>query len=302
MALFSKPTARTLAIIDLLMANPHRAYGLTDMTRQLKLNKATCHAILSTMKGAGFLNQDPKTKTYRLGPSMAAAGHAAFSQFPSLNYARTELKAIAEELTVNCSAIARSNTNLVTLAHYQHPELITNPLQTGLRLPNMAPLGACFIAWSPASQLQNWIEEAHQSQHCYQENLDQLLRIRVISIYKQGFEVTLKTSAEDNWINSLTSMPHCDLKATDQLSRTYQQALCNENSHLNSIDNSLHYDVSQISVPVFCYSNTPELIFSANCFEKPISGQQIKKIAARLKLASKRISQSVKESSLEPST
>ena len=29
MALFSQPTARALAILDLLMANPHQAFGLT---------------------------------------------------------------------------------------------------------------------------------------------------------------------------------------------------------------------------------------------------------------------------------
>ena len=98
MALFSKPTARMLAIIDFLMANPQQSYELTDLTRRLTLNKATCHAILTTMRGAGFLNQDPKTKTYSLGPSMAVVGHAAISQFPSLRCARTELETLVHNL------------------------------------------------------------------------------------------------------------------------------------------------------------------------------------------------------------
>ena len=38
MALFSQPTARALAILDLLMANPHQAFGLTEMTRRLNLH------------------------------------------------------------------------------------------------------------------------------------------------------------------------------------------------------------------------------------------------------------------------
>ena len=74
MALFSQPTARALAILDLLMANPQQAFGLTEMTRRLNLNKATCHAILTTMANYGFLVQHPKTKAYRLGPSIIAAG------------------------------------------------------------------------------------------------------------------------------------------------------------------------------------------------------------------------------------
>ena len=39
MALFSRPTARVLAILDLLMANPSQGFGLTEMTRRLGLNK-----------------------------------------------------------------------------------------------------------------------------------------------------------------------------------------------------------------------------------------------------------------------
>ena len=80
MALFSQPTARALAILDLLMANPDQAFGLTEMTRRLNLNKATCHAILTTMSTYGFLVQHPKTKAYRLGPSIIAAGNAAFAR------------------------------------------------------------------------------------------------------------------------------------------------------------------------------------------------------------------------------
>ena len=67
MALFSQPTARALAILDLLMANPNQAFGLTEMTRRLNLNKATCHAILTTMSSYGYLVQHPKTRAYRLG-------------------------------------------------------------------------------------------------------------------------------------------------------------------------------------------------------------------------------------------
>ena len=39
MALFSKPTARALAILDLLTSNPQEAFGLTEITRKLGLNR-----------------------------------------------------------------------------------------------------------------------------------------------------------------------------------------------------------------------------------------------------------------------
>ncbi|ARN75662.1 helix-turn-helix domain-containing protein [Oceanicoccus sagamiensis] len=294
MALFSKPTARALAIIDLLMANPQQTFGLSDMTRRLKLNKATCHAILSTMKSHGFLHQDCKTKAYRLGPSMAAAGHAAFSQYPSLSFAREELELLSKELSMDCSAIARSSSNLVTLVHAQHRLPLSPPAQTGLRLPNIAPLGACFIAWSASNQLQQWIEQAHESQGCYEETLDQQIRITVISIHKRGYEVTLKTDTESTWSQSLDSINKSSQQAIKQYNLDFQQALCQEQYHLDKIDPDINYDIGTISVPVFGCGHEPELVFTANANDT-LSGMDIDSIAGQLKRASQRVSLATQE-------
>ncbi|MDG1773724.1 MAG: helix-turn-helix domain-containing protein [Oceanicoccus sp.] len=294
MALFSKPTARALAIIDLLMANPKCTYGLTDLTRRLKLNKATCHAILSTMKSNGFLLQDPKNKTYRLGPSMAAAGHAAISQLPSLIYTMTEVRNLSLELSMDCIICACSNNSLVTLAHYQHSD--TRLPESGLRLPNIAPLGACFIAWSTASQLQQWISQGHETQDEYLEILDYKIRISVISILKRGYEVTLKTSAESNWRDSLNNT---NTQAQEELNHIYQQSLFQEDFHLNNIKAHKKYSVSQITVPIFNLANKPELVMTVSP-RQMLSGKEIEAIADRLKQASRRASRAVTESQAKP--
>ncbi len=150
MALFSQPTARALAILDLLMANPNQAFGLTEMTRRLNLNKATCHAILTTMANYGFLVQHPKTKAYRLGPSIIAAGNAAFAQFPVLEYARPELEGLQNDLDLGFAVTGRSKLHMVLLAMYGHASPLLASFQLGLRLPNTAPVAACFTAFSPA--------------------------------------------------------------------------------------------------------------------------------------------------------
>lgn len=162
MALFSKPTARALAILDLLTSNPQEAFGLTEITRKLGLNKATCHAILTTMAHYGFLVQDQRSKAYRLGPNIVAAGNAAFALFPVLEYARPELETLAQKLGMGCGAAGRSGRNLVLLAHYGNSNPMLSPYQLGMRLPFMAPLGASFIAWSPAKQLEQWLEAGQQ--------------------------------------------------------------------------------------------------------------------------------------------
>lgn len=292
MALFSQPTARALAILDLLMANPQQAFGLTEMTRRLNLNKATCHAILTTMATYGFLVQHPKTKAYRLGPSIIAAGNAAFSQFPVLEYARPALEALEEDLGISFAVTGRSKAHVVLLALYGSASGLIDNFQLGLRLPNVAPIGACFTAWSPAKHLESWLSSAHEACGGYTEKLDQRLRMSVISIRARGFEVTLKTDAEAKlWENLRLIQNAWSLNALEDITKNYQRALCDEYVHLDRIDPKALYNVSTINVPVFAYKQLPALCFAAGSFTKPTNGAEIERIAARMQAAAENVTQ-----------
>lgn len=290
MALFSQPTARALAILDLLMANPQQAFGLTEMTRRLNLNKATCHAILTTMANYGFLVQHPKTKAYRLGPSIIAAGNAAFAQFPVLEYARPELESLQSDLDIGFAVTARSKLHLVLLALYGSATPLIDSFQLGLRLPNTAPVAACFTAFSPAKQLEEWLTRAHESRGGYNEKLDQKLRVSVIGIRARGFEVTLKTRAEEELTRELARIHESwSLSELEDAANAYQRDLCDEQYHLDRIDPKARYHVSTISVPVFVYREVPVMCFVAGSFDNPITGAQIEEIAERMKASAERV-------------
>ena len=290
MALFSQPTARALAILDLLMANPQQAFGLTEMTRRLNLNKATCHAILTTMANYGFLVQHPKTKAYRLGPSIIAAGNAAFAQFPVLEYARPELESLQSDLDIGFAVTARSKLHLVLLALYGSATPLIDSFQLGLRLPNTAPVAACFTAFSPAKQLEEWLTRAHESRGGYNEKLDQKLRVSVIGIRARGFEVTLKTKAEEELTRELARIHESwSLSELEDAANAYQRDLCDEQFHLDRIDPKARYHVSTIAVPVFVYREVPVMCFVAGSFDNPITGAQVEEIAERMKASAERV-------------
>jgi DNA-binding IclR family transcriptional regulator len=290
LALFSQPTARALAILDLLMANPTQAFGLTEMTRRLNLNKATCHAILTTMANYGFLVQHPKTKAYRLGPSIIAAGNAAFAQFPVLEYARPELEKLTHELDIGFGVTGRSKQHMVLLALYGQTFPLIDSFQLGLRLPNTAPLAACFTAFSPAKHLEAWLTRAHEARGEYNEKLDQKLRVAVISIRARGYEVTLKTKAEAELTRELGRIHNSwSLTELEEAANKYQHDLCDEYYHLDRIDPKARYDVATISVPVFVENKLPVMCFVAGSFGKPISGAEIEDIAARIKESADRV-------------
>ena len=299
MALFSQPTARALAILDLLMANPHQAFGLTEMTRRLNLNKATCHAILTTMATYGFLVQHPKTKAYRLGPSIIAAGNAAFAQFPVLEYARPALEALENDLDVGFAVTGRSKSHVVLLALYGKAGPLIDQFQLGLRLPNMAPIGACFTAWSPAKHLEAWLSAAHEARGGYNEKLDQRLRVSVISIRARGFEVTLKTQAGTELHKNLKRIHSAwNLIDLEEITNNYQRALCDEQVHLDRIDPRAQYQVGTISVPVFAYKQLPAMCFAAGSFFKPVTGAEIERVAGRMLEAAEEVTHTARSHGL----
>ncbi len=272
------------------MANPHQAFGLTEMTRRLNLNKATCHAILTTMANYGFLVQHPKTKAYRLGPSIIAAGNAAFAQFPVLEYARPELEGLQNDLAVGFAVTARSKLHQVLLALYGRATPLIDSFQLGLRLPNTAPIAACFTAFSPAKQLEAWLTRAHESRGGYNERLDQKLRVSVIAIRARGYEVTLKTRAEEKLTAELSRIHQSwSLTELEDATNAYQHDICDEHFHLDRIDPKARYSVSTISVPVFVYRDVPVMCFVAGSMDKPITGAQIEHIAARMKESADRV-------------
>jgi DNA-binding IclR family transcriptional regulator len=290
MALSSQPTARALAILDLLMANPHQAFGLTEMTRRLSLNKATCHAILTTMSNYGFLVQHPKTKAYRLGPSIIAAGNAAFAQFPVLEYARPELESLQNDLGIGFAVTGRSKLHLVLLALYGRAAPLIDSFQLGLRLPNTAPVAACYTAFSPANQLEAWLTRAHESRGGYNERLDQKLRVSLIAIRARGFEVTLRTDAEAKLAKQLTHINNAwNLTDLEDVTNQYQHDLCDEHFHLDRIEPKVRYNIATIAVPVFVYKEVPVMCFVAGSFDKPILGSQVEEIAARIAQSAKTV-------------
>ncbi len=272
------------------MANPTQAFGLTEMTRRLNLNKATCHAILTTMANYGFLVQHPKTKAYRLGPSIIAAGNAAFAQFPVLEYARPELEKLTRELNIGFGVTGRSKQHMVLLALYGSAGALIDSFQLGLRLPNTAPVAACFTAFSPAKHLEAWLTRAHESRGGYNEKLDQRFRVSVISIRARGYEVTLKTKAEAELTRELGRIHNSwSLTELEDAANKYQHDLCDEYYHLDRIDPKARYEVATISVPVFVDNKLPVMCFVAGSLDKPVTGAQIEDIAARIKESADRV-------------
>lgn len=67
---------RALDVLGLFTAQ-EGSWGVSDVARRLGLGTSQAHRILATLAGRGFVVSDPRTRLYRLGPTLIGLGQLA---------------------------------------------------------------------------------------------------------------------------------------------------------------------------------------------------------------------------------
>ncbi|PRC52024.1 transcriptional regulator, partial [Mycobacterium sp. ITM-2017-0098] len=84
---------------------------------RLGLTQATAHAILTTLSERGWVTRDPSTKTYSLGPALAAVGAGADLARPLVHAARAAIQQLHTETGYAASVLERIDDSLIVAAH-----------------------------------------------------------------------------------------------------------------------------------------------------------------------------------------
>ena len=153
---------RTVAVLNWLAAHPDRAFTLSDLMRNLKLNPATCHAMMSALTEAGYVFRDG-SKAYRLGPALAAIGEIAHQSFLPIALIRDDMRALADRLGVMCLAAGRVGMEMVILERFAPATHLTMMAALGSRNRIQGPVGLSFMAWAPRGEADHWLTELAQT-------------------------------------------------------------------------------------------------------------------------------------------
>lgn len=116
-ALVMSTVEKTLKLLGYLKTTAPEL-GLTQFTRLSGDDKASTHRRLTELTRAGFLEQDPVTRTYRLGAALTRLALTREQSFPRAESARRVLDRLYAEVeeTVHVSVV-QGETGLSTLAH-----------------------------------------------------------------------------------------------------------------------------------------------------------------------------------------
>ena len=75
---YSQSLERGLAILSSFRSG-RPLLGVSDLAREVGLSRSTTHRYIATLAQLGYLQQDPPTRKYRLGPRVLDLGFSAIN-------------------------------------------------------------------------------------------------------------------------------------------------------------------------------------------------------------------------------
>jgi DNA-binding IclR family transcriptional regulator len=149
--------------MEVLMAfTRHRELGTGDVSRLLGLHKATASRILRTLASRGFLQQDPRTKAFTLGPAISELVRAYTNGigYRIVELARPEMERLRDRLGETVVLEVLSGPGTVIACVVEGPQRVRIAGTVGDRLPVHAAAGArAILAFSPRELFDRLIGE-----------------------------------------------------------------------------------------------------------------------------------------------
>lgn len=153
----SPPTQRVIALLEHVLARPEEQFGLSDLSRDLRITKPTCLGILATLTEAGWLVCDAESRAYGVGPALVATARLAQRAVPAAEAAERALAELAVRYGSGCSASAVVGDEIVVLTSIRADGL-PNGRETGTRYPFAPPVGLMYVLWDGDQAVERWLD------------------------------------------------------------------------------------------------------------------------------------------------
>ena len=134
----SQSLERGLAILS-TFGSDRPLIGVSELSRELDLSRSTAHRYIATLARLGYLQQDPDSKRYRLGPRVLDLGFSAINSMDLREVAAPHLRQLSDETqhTVNLAILDGTDVVYIERCRTALPGQrdIDLNLHVGARLP-----------------------------------------------------------------------------------------------------------------------------------------------------------------------
>jgi DNA-binding IclR family transcriptional regulator len=266
----SPGVGRVAAILNFLADHPRQRFTLTDIVRALKISRATCHVLLSSLVEGGFLYRT-MDKTYVLGRALARIGQIAANNPSELQVAGPEMRVLADRFDVICAAVYREGYQAVvkeraiSMSHIGWPMPIPES-----KIALAPPVGSIFFAWESDDITQKWFQSATHPLSKRQEN--ELKRRMAIS-------------RERGYVFGIRKVK----KLTENIAKSLQLRAEQSDYLVGELDIKREYNLAMIGAPVLNSRGKIVFLLTLLGFTHAISGNRIAEAGVALRAACDRI-------------
>jgi DNA-binding IclR family transcriptional regulator len=283
--------SRSFDIISFLGQVPGGAFTLSQISRAVGINAASCHAILNELADRGYLARNAALKSFMLGPSLVAMGNAALLSQPSVALARTIAEDIAREHGVPVGLTRLIGNEVLGIFEIPGDGKAGFGVYPGLRIPLAPPVGAPFLAWASDQAVSAWIGRKEGIDSKGVARLHDALAL----VRKRGFQVLLR-SPSSAYFPKLISELASGRDRSDSKGRLVNLFNSIDDSliQLEAMDDETLYDVTLVAAPIFDRAGNAVYNLCIGDLAAKITGGMIQQHAERLLRACVRIMRDTK--------
>lgn len=151
---YSQSLERGLAILSAFRSG-RPLLGISDLGREVGLSRSTTHRYVSTLASLGYLQQDPASKRYRLGPRVLDLGFSAIHSMELRQISAPHLQQLSDETGYTVNMAILDGTDIVYIERCRSSRAgqreIDLNLHVGSRLPAYCTsMGKVLLAYLPA--------------------------------------------------------------------------------------------------------------------------------------------------------
>lgn len=186
----SQTLARGLMILE-QFTSQRSEWGVRELGRELDLNPATVHRLVTTLTNIGYLEQDQDTQRYALGPKVIRLAELYTMHHPISSIAQKLFEKYSEEFPYNFYLGKLFGFEIVYLAAHDGRAPIKVFVEPGGTIAlHSTAVGLSLLAHQQDEYIETFLNTVTLNEFTSQTVTDpKLLRERLVRVREQGYAV-----------------------------------------------------------------------------------------------------------------
>jgi IclR family KDG regulon transcriptional repressor len=151
--------ARAISILDCFSGSSVEL-RLSDIAMEMQLSKSTVYGLVNTLTAKGLLEQNPKTKGYRLGIKLFELGSLVRRRMDLLSDSKPYCTELSRKYNATVHLAIYNGDDVIYINKVDSPDAIIIYSQIGKKAPiHCTGVGKAIFAYLPKTSLENYLKK-----------------------------------------------------------------------------------------------------------------------------------------------